>query len=75
VESNHSKIEAFEKHTKGFVMRMLSKFRYGKGKGLGKYGQGRAEPIEVHERPLWEGLGYVGEYSEEESPMICCTHY
>jgi hypothetical protein len=74
VESNHPKIASFEKHTKGFSMRMLSKFGYGKGQGLGKYGQGRAEPIELHERPLWEGLGYVGESSKDESPVIHCTH-
>jgi hypothetical protein len=55
-------------------MRMLSKFGYGKGQGLGKYGQGRAEPIEVRERPLREGLGYAGESSEDESPVIRCTH-
>jgi hypothetical protein len=29
----------------------------------------------VHERPLWEGLGYAGESSEDESPVIRCIHY
>jgi hypothetical protein len=28
----------------------------------------------VHERPLREGLGYAGGYSEDESPVIHCTH-
>jgi hypothetical protein len=74
VKSNHSEIAAFEKHTKGFGMRMLSKLGYRKGQGLGKYGQGRAEPIEVHERPLREGLGYAGEYSEDEILVIRCIH-
>jgi len=74
VESNHLEITTFDKHTKGVGMRMLSKFEYRKGQGLGKYGQGRAETIEVHERPLREGLGYVGGYSEDESPVIFCTH-
>jgi hypothetical protein len=46
----------------------------GKGQGLGKYGQGRAEPIEVRERPLHEGLGYAGESSEDDNPVVCCTH-
>jgi hypothetical protein len=75
VESNHPEIATFEKHTKGVSMRILSKFGYRKGQGLRKYGQGRAEPIEVHELPLREGLGYAGGYSEDESPVICCTHY
>jgi hypothetical protein len=59
VESNHLEITTFEKHTKGVSMRILSKFRYRKGQGLGKNGQGIDEPIEVHEHPLREGLGYA----------------
>jgi hypothetical protein len=74
VESDHPDIASFEKHTKGVGMRMLSKFGYRKGQGLGKYGQGRAEPIEVREHPLREGLGYAGESSEDDSPVIHCTH-
>jgi len=74
VESDHMEITTFEKHTKGFGMIMLSKLGYGKGQGLGKYGQGRAKPIEVHERSLRQGLGYAGEYFEEDIPVIHCTH-
>jgi hypothetical protein len=74
VVSDHQDIATFEKHTKGIGMRIISKFGYRKGRGLGKYGQGRAEPIEVRERPLCEGLGYAGEYSDDDSPVISCTH-
>jgi hypothetical protein len=59
LESGNQDIANFQKHTKGIGMKMLSKFGYMKGKGLGKHGQGRAQPIEVRERPLHEGLGYA----------------
>jgi hypothetical protein len=48
---------AFEKHTRGIGLRLLTKMGY-EGKGLGIEGQGIVNPIEVVERPRYLGLGY-----------------
>ncbi|XP_004287228.1 PREDICTED: uncharacterized protein LOC101294206 [Fragaria vesca subsp. vesca] len=48
---------SFEVHTKGFGSKMLAKMGFIEGGGLGKDGQGRAEPIEAVQRPKSLGLG------------------
>lgn len=48
---------AFEMHTTGFGSKMLAKMGYVEGGGLGKDGQGVAQPIEVFQRPKSLGLG------------------
>ena len=49
---------AFEKHTKGVGLRILTKMGYEEGKGLRCKGQGIVNPIEFVERPRYLGLGY-----------------
>jgi len=49
---------AFEKHTKGVGLKLLTKVGYEEGKGLGIEGQGIIDPIEVVERPRYFELGY-----------------
>ncbi|KAI3443965.1 hypothetical protein Pfo_000630 [Paulownia fortunei] len=48
---------AFEMHTTGFGSKMMAKMGYVEGGGLGKDGQGMAQPIEVSQRPKSLGLG------------------
>ncbi|KAK1403467.1 putative G-patch domain, R3H domain-containing protein [Heracleum sosnowskyi] len=48
---------AFELHTTGFGSKMMAKMGYMEGGGLGKDCQGRAEVIEVIQRPKSLGLG------------------
>jgi hypothetical protein len=48
---------AFEKHTRGIGLRLLTKMGY-EGKGLGIEGQGIVNPIKAVERPRYLGLGY-----------------
>jgi len=74
LKSDNQDIAAFEKHTKDIGMKMLSKFGYMKGQGLGKHGQGRAKPIDVRERSLHEGLGYAEESTDDNNLVVCCTH-
>ncbi|KAK7329986.1 hypothetical protein VNO77_24170 [Canavalia gladiata] len=50
-------IGSFEEHTTGFGSKMMAKMGYMEGGGLGKNGQGMAEPIEVIRRPKSLGLG------------------
>ncbi|KDP38622.1 hypothetical protein JCGZ_03975 [Jatropha curcas] len=52
-----AKVGSFEVHTKGFGSKMMAKMGYVEGGGLGKDGQGMAEPIEVIQRPKSLGLG------------------
>lgn len=48
----------FERHTTGFGSRMLAKWGFqGQGTGLGRDGQGRAEPLVASMRPHHAGLG------------------
>ncbi|KAL3840709.1 hypothetical protein ACJIZ3_025300 [Penstemon smallii] len=57
---------AFEMHTTGFGSKMMAKMGYVEGGGLGKEGQGMAQPIEVFKRPKSLGLGArVPETSDE----------
>ncbi|XP_065854074.1 uncharacterized protein [Euphorbia lathyris] len=51
------KVGAFELHTRGFGSKMMAKMGYVEGGGLGKDGQGIAEPIEAIQRPKSLGLG------------------
>jgi len=39
-------------------MKLMNIIGYQQGKGLGKYGQGRLQPILAQERPQYEGLGF-----------------
>ena len=61
---------AFEKHTRGIGLKLLTKMGY-EGKGLGNKGQGIVNPIEVVEIPHYLGLGYdeeeIGAFSKMES--------
>ncbi|KAJ6743042.1 G-PATCH DOMAIN CONTAINING PROTEIN [Salix viminalis] len=53
----HRNFGAFEVHTKGFGSKMMGKMGFIQGGGLGKDGQGMAQPIEVIQRPKSLGLG------------------
>lgn len=57
---------SFEVHTKGFGSRMMAKMGFVEGGGLGKDGQGVAEPIEVMQRPKSLGLGMEFSNSNED---------
>jgi hypothetical protein len=59
---------AFEKHTRGIGLRLLTKMGY-EGKGLGIEGQGIVNPIEVVEIPRYLGLGYGEEEIGASSKM------
>jgi tuftelin-interacting protein 11 len=59
---------AFEKHTRGIGLRLLTKMGY-EGKGLGIEGQGIVNPIEVMEIPRYLGLGYGKEEIGASSKM------
>ncbi|ESW27115.1 hypothetical protein PHAVU_003G175300 [Phaseolus vulgaris] len=50
-------IGSFEEHTTGFGSKMMAKMGYTGGGGLGKNGQGMAQPIQVIQRPKSLGLG------------------
>ncbi|KAL1372183.1 hypothetical protein HN51_002326 [Arachis hypogaea] len=50
-------VGSFEAHTTGFGSKMMAKMGYTEGGGLGKNGQGMAQPIEVIQRPKSLGLG------------------
>ena len=55
---------AWEKHTKGFGMKMLQKFGFQPGKGLGRDGEGISRPIDVK---LRGGRGTIGAYGSERT--------
>ncbi|CAL0325682.1 unnamed protein product [Lupinus luteus] len=55
--TSSANIGSFEVHTTGFGSKMLARMGYMEGAGLGKNGQGMAEPIEVIRRPKSLGLG------------------
>jgi G patch domain-containing protein 2 len=55
--TSSSKFGAFEVHTKGFGSKMMAKMGFIEGGGLGKDGQGMAQPVEVTQRPKSLGLG------------------
>lgn len=48
---------AFEKHTSGVGSKLLAKWGYENGSGLGKDGRGMQTPIQVESRPKRLGLG------------------
>ncbi|KAL7190960.1 hypothetical protein ACSBR2_023100 [Camellia fascicularis] len=62
---NSSKYGAFELHTTGFGSKMMAKMGFVEGGGLGKDGQGIAQPIKAIQRPKSLGLG--AEASETSS--------
>jgi hypothetical protein len=52
---------AFEKHTTGFGSRMLAKMGFqGQGSGVGREGEGIAEPVTATTRGKRVGLGAFG---------------
>ncbi|KAG4959699.1 hypothetical protein AAZX31_13G141800 [Glycine max] len=55
--TSSANIGSFEEHTTGFGSKMMAKMGYTEGAGLGKNGQGMAQPIEVIQRPKSLGLG------------------
>ncbi|KAK2965788.1 hypothetical protein RJ640_009494 [Escallonia rubra] len=69
--ASSSEYGAFELHTTGFGSKMMAKMGYIEGGGLGKDGQGVAEPIEVIQRPKSLGLGaYMPEASMTEPNRV-----
>ncbi|KAK8602038.1 hypothetical protein V6N13_058301 [Hibiscus sabdariffa] len=61
---------AFEVHTKGFGSKMMAKMGFVEGGGLGKDGQGMAQPIEVVQRPKSLGLGVNFTSTSSESERV-----
>lgn len=55
--TSSANVGSFEVHTTGFGSKMMAKMGYVEGEGLGKNGQGMAQPIEVIQRPKSLGLG------------------
>lgn len=68
VVTSSANIGSFEKHTTGFGSKMMAKMGYMEGVGLGKNGQGMAQPIEVIQRPKSLGLGVEFSNNPAESP-------
>ncbi|CDP10517.1 unnamed protein product [Coffea canephora] len=70
--SSSIKYGAFELHTRGFGSKMMARMGYVEGCGLGKDGQGMAEPIEVLQRPKSLGLGAeIAETSDKLAKKEC----
>ncbi|XVF34481.1 hypothetical protein REPUB_Repub18cG0062400 [Reevesia pubescens] len=61
---------AFEVHTKGFGSKMMAKMGFVEGGGLGKDGQGMAQPIEVIQRPQSLGLAVNFSNTNSDSEMV-----
>lgn len=55
---------AYKKY--GIGAQIMKKMGYIEGQGLGKYGQGRLEPVTTHLRPKGMGLGAIREISKED---------
>lgn len=66
--ANSTNFGAFEVHTKGFGSKMMAKMGFIEGRGLGKDGQGMAQPIEVVKRPKSLGLGVQFSETAEDQP-------
>jgi len=63
ISSQNECLDAFERHTRGIVSKLLMKMGF-EGKGLGKHAQGIVEPIIVEEMPRYLGIGY-GKHDRE----------
>ncbi|KAF3453011.1 hypothetical protein FNV43_RR03444 [Rhamnella rubrinervis] len=63
-----AEIGSFEVHTKGFGSKMMAKMGFVEGSGLGKEGQGMAQPIEVMKRPKSLGLGVEFSNTDDDPP-------
>jgi G patch domain-containing protein 2 len=55
-------IGSFERHTKGFGSKIMTKMGFVPGFGLGKDGQGISTPLTAVRRPKSRGLGAKGKY-------------
>jgi hypothetical protein len=49
---------AFEEHTTGIGSRLMARWGWSEGQGLGRGQQGRADPLQPERRPRQLGLGY-----------------
>src|SRR6185369_5953148 len=64
-----SRVGEFEKHTKGFGSRYMSKFRFEKGKGLGKNEQGIPQSIPYVKNNKTAALGANGGLVNMTTPL------
>ncbi|XP_023243048.1 zinc finger CCCH-type with G patch domain-containing protein-like [Centruroides sculpturatus] len=61
----------WEKHTNGFGSRMMARMGYVWGRGLGKNGEGRTEPIEAEVLPKGKSLDKCMELRETSKSKDC----
>lgn len=55
----------WEQHTKGIGSKLMLKMGYLMGKGLGKDGQGKIDPVEIRLLPPGKSLDYIAELREK----------
>ncbi|KAJ0673692.1 putative G-patch domain, R3H domain, R3H domain superfamily protein [Helianthus annuus] len=58
--SGNARVGSFERHTKGFGLKMMAKMGYVEGSGLGRESQGIVDPLVATRLPKSRGLGANG---------------